>query len=335
MICNIMAKWPVYTGVNVTRRFLFVLALCAALAAPSVSARQEESRDDVVSLDSEIVTLELTATDAKGDFVTDLKQEEVRLFEDGNERKIDFFDVSHERAMTRPVAVVLALDISGSITPEEIALQRESAMRFVEIVRPESLFAVVSFNHEVNVLQKFTNEAKTVGKAFGKVRDIGGSTRLFDSIDLGIHMLTKAPRARAGRRYRRVVVVITDGFDNASTVVPSELVRRAAAAGVTIYSITLPSYMRSLDGSRARAITILDATRLIPATGGADFSADSSDYTPIFKAIAEEISSEYQIAFYPPEAKRRDGKFHALRVEVTRPGVRIRVSRQGYQSPKP
>ena len=235
--------------------------------------------------------------------------------------------------MTRPVAVVLALDISGSLTREEVELQRESAMKFVGLVRPESLFSVLTFNHEVNVLQKFTNEAKSVGKAFDKVRDVGGSTRIFDSIDHGVRMLTKTPHSRAGRRLRRVVVVITDGFDNASTIAPSELVRRASAAGVTVYSITIPSYIRGLDGGRTRAITILDATRLVAATGGSDYSADSSDYTPIFKAIAEEISAEYQLAFYPPEAKRKHGKFHTLRVEVTRPGVKVRASRQGYQSP--
>ena len=64
-----------------------------------------------------------------------------------------------------------------------------------------------------------------------------------------------------------------------------------------------------------------------------DFSADSYDFTPIFRAIAEETASSYQVAFYPPEANRRDGKFHQLRVEVTRPGVTLRASRQGYQAP--
>lgn len=314
---------------------MVALALAGALAATPVAGQEAGSRgdDEVVSLDSDLVALELTVTNAKGDYVTDLKRSEVRLFEDGQPHEIDFFGASGRKELTRPLAVVLALDISGSITPEEVALQRESAMRFVDLVRPESLFAVLSFNHEVRVLQKFTGDARAVGKAFDKVRDIGGSTKLFDTVDQAVRMLEKAPVSRGGRRLRRVVIVITDGFDNASTIMPSELARRAAAAGVTVYSITLPSYIRGLDGSRTRAITILDASRLVAATGGADYSADSRDYTPVFRAIAEEISAEYQVAFYPSEAKRRDGKFHALRVEVTRPGVTVRSSRQGYQSP--
>jgi Ca-activated chloride channel family protein len=311
----------------------WVVALAAAAAPPGWSRAQSRGDGDVVQLDADLVTIDITATNARGDFVTDLKPGELKLFEDGQPREVAFFDASSQKGLSRPLAVVLALDVSGSIKPEEIGLQRQSAMRFVDLVRPESLFSVITFSHEVRVLQKFTSEARLVGRAFDKISDVGGSTRLLDTIDQTITMLRKAPAIRAGRRLRRVVVVITDGYDNASVIDPTELARRAAAAGVTVYSITLPSYYRTLTGERARAITILDVTRVVPATGGMDFSADSYDFTPIFRAIAEEITASYQLAFYPPETNRRDGKFHQLRVEVTRPGVALRASRQGYQAP--
>ena len=308
------------------------LALLTAFAAPPSPGQDRGGGDDTVTLDSDLVTVDVTATDAKGEFVTDLKQSEVRLVEDGQPREIDFFTPSSQKDLNRPLSCVLALDVSGSITRKELGLQRDAVQRFVGLVRPESQFAVVAFNQEVNVLQKFTSDAKAIGKAFDKIGDVGGSTRLFDTLDQGVTMLSKTPLTRGGRRLRRVIVVITDGYDNSSTIAPLELIRRAEAAGVTIYSITLPSYMATLDGRRERVITILDAHGVVPATGGADYSADG-DYTPIFAAIAEEIASGYQLAFYPPDAKKRDGKFHTLRVEVTRPGVVLRASRQGYQSP--
>jgi Ca-activated chloride channel family protein len=318
------------------RRFLaLAIAIVFAAAAPPSRARgQGDGGDETLTLDADLVTVDLTVTDAKGEYVTDLKQSEVRLFEDGQPRGVDFFGASSRRDLSRPLACVLALDISGSITKREVEVQRDAAQRFVGLVRPESLFAVVAFNQEVRVLQKFTSDAKAVGKAFDKAGGTGGSTRLFDTLDQAVTMLSKAPLTRAGRRLRRVVVVVTDGYDSSSTIAPLELVRRAASAGVTIYSITLPSYMQTLDGRRERVITILDAHGVVPATGGADYSADDADYGAIFKAIAEEISSGYQLAFYPPDAKKRDGKFHPLRVEVTRPGVVVRASRQGYQSPE-
>jgi VWFA-related protein len=321
-------------------RRVLSIALAAAFALAGAPARSQNAGkrdavqgDEPLTLDTDLVTVDLTVTDAKGDFVTDLKQSEVRVIEDGQPRGLDFFGSASQRDLNRPLACVLVLDVSGSITSREIALQRDGAQRFVGLVRPESLFAVVAFNQEVKVLQKFTNDAKSIGKAFDKVSETGGSTRLFDTLDQAVTMLSKAPPTRGGRRLRRVIVVFTDGYDSSSTIAPSELVRRASVAGATIYSITLPSYMSTLDGKRERVITILDAHGVVPATGGLDFSAEVSDYTPIFKAIAEEVSSGYQLAFYPPDPKRRDGKFHTLKVEVTRPGLVVRPSRQGYQSP--
>src|SRR5688500_15834161 len=127
------------------------LVACLTGLAP---ARQ----DDTIELESDLVTLDLTVTDSKGDFVTDLKPGEVKLFDEGQPRELAFFQRADATALSRPLAVVLALDVSGSIKPEEVQLQRKSALKFLELVRPESLFSVVAFNQDVRVLQKFTNK---------------------------------------------------------------------------------------------------------------------------------------------------------------------------------
>lgn len=311
---------------GLARRIGLALAFAACLAAPALP-----QDDDPIRLESDLVTVDVTVTNAKGEYVTDLKQSEVRLVDDGEPRELAFFGRSDTTALSRPLVVVLALDVSGSITREEVKLQRESAMRFMDLVRPESLFAVLAFNQEVRVLQKFTNKPAEVSRAFDKIKETGGSTRILDTIDESIRMLREAPSRRGGRRLRRVVVVVTDGFDSSSIIAPAELVRRAAAAEVTIYSITLPSYLQSLAGTRERAPTLLEISRVIPSTGGIDFLADSYDFTPFFKAIAEEVRAGYQLAFYPPEGVRTAKKFRQLRVEVSRPGVTVRASRQGYE----
>jgi VWFA-related protein len=130
---------------------------------------------------------------------------------------------------------------------------------------------------------------------------------------------------------RRVVIVITDGFDSASIIDRRELIRRANAVGVTIYSITLPSYILSPTTSTERVITPLDASRIVAATGGRDFPADASDFTPVFKTLAEEIRASYGLAWYP---EMRDGKYRSLKVVSTRPGITLRVNRAGYTAPK-
>jgi hypothetical protein len=109
------------------------------------------------------------------------------------------------------------------------------------------------------------------------------------------------------------------------------LIRRANDAEVTVYSITLPSYMAGLAGEGT--MTLLDVSRIVPLTGGSDFSADTKDFTPVFKAIAEEIRSGYTLAYYPPEANRRDGRVHQISVEVRKTGAIVRTSRNSYQAP--
>ncbi len=287
-------------------------------------------QDDIVRLETDLVTVDVRVLDARGNPVLDLTSSEVRLLEDNKPRALAFFTPVAERSQARPIACVLALDVSGSIRAEEVALQRIAALKFMELLSPESLFAVVAFGDEFQVLQKFTSKPDEVARAFEKARGAGGLTRILDTIDEAISLLKKAPASRGGRRLRRVVVVITDGYENASVISEKELRRRAAASEVTVFSITLPSYARSLDGGKSvRLPTILDATRIVPNTGGIDVTADSHDFTPMFRAIAEEVTGSYELGFYPPP-EARDGRFHELRVEVTRPGVTLRVSRQGY-----
>jgi hypothetical protein len=79
--------------------------------------------------------------------------------------------------------------------------------------------------------------------------------------------------------------------------------------------------------SSTRVITPLDASRVVSATGGQDFSADASDFSPVFKALAEEIRASYALAYYPDN---RDGKRHELRIKTSRPGIQIRANRSTY-----
>ncbi|MEK6299199.1 MAG: VWA domain-containing protein [Acidobacteriota bacterium] len=305
-----------------------IIALLILLApAPA------QQGDKPIKLQTDLVAVDVTVTDKDGNFLRKLAAEDFALFEDNEPRQIDVFQASEEAALTRPLAVVFAIDISGSIKPEEIAKQREAMETFTKLARPESVFSVIAFNNEIRVLQDFTSDVIKLSQAFRRIGPAEGSTRIFASIDRAVSMLKRAPRYRSGRRLRRVVIVITDGFDNVDTTDQQDLIRRANDAEVTVYSITLPSYMPGL-GDNKRSMTLLDVSRIVPETGGADFSADTKDFSPVFKAIAEEIRSSYTIAFYPPEKNRLDGRVHQIRVECKKSGAIVRASRTSYQAPK-
>lgn len=294
---------------------------------PALGLAQEPAV--TLRVETDVVAIDIIATDQQGNYVRDLRRAELQLLEDGHARSFDLFSVSNQSVLSRPLAVVFALDLSGSLKPEETVTMREAALKFLEIMKGESVFAALTFNHEVKVRQGFTRDPKKLAQAFTRGVRFEGSTRIYDAIDRGITLLAReSPRLIQNRPTRRALVVISDGFDSASVIDRREMVRRALAADVTVYSITLPSYILTATRRGERVLTPLDATRIVAATGGTDYAADAGDFTPVFRALAEEIRSTYAIAFYP---ESRDGKPHRLEVKTSRPGIRLRVSRTGYQ----
>jgi Ca-activated chloride channel family protein len=252
-------------------RISLVCLITVLLVICPASAGQD---DKPIKLQTDLVMVDVTVTDKDGKFIRSLIPEDFTIYEDDQPQKVDFFNANEEAALTRSLAVVVAIDTSGSIKPEEIVRQREATESFMRLVRPDSLFAIMAFNSETRVLQDFTSDPKKISQAFQRLGEVGGSSKIFGSIDRAISMRKRAPRFRNGRRLRRVVIVLTDGYDNVSPPEQSDMIQRANDAAVTVYSITLPSYMAGA-GANQRIMTLLDVSRVVPLTGGKDFSADA------------------------------------------------------------
>jgi VWFA-related protein len=145
-------------------QLIFVTLVAAFLVAPAAA------QDDVVKLKADLVTVDATVTDKDGNFIRNLNAADFTIYEDGVPQKLDFFEASEQAALTRPLAVVVAIDASGSIQPEEIVRQRQATENFMRLVRPESVFAVVAFNNEIQVLQDFTSDPKKIAQAFQRIK---------------------------------------------------------------------------------------------------------------------------------------------------------------------
>jgi len=116
------------------------------------------------------------------------------------------------------------------------------------------------------------------------------------------------------------------------TVSAPTVIERANAADVSVYVVTLPSYSRIMPAATQTPLpTPLDVSGLAEATGGRSVYANEKDYGPLFRALAEEVSSAYVLAFYPPEEKRHDGQMHTIKVEGPR-GLTLRQSRAEYRA---
>lgn len=292
--------------------------------------------DDILRIDTDVVSVDVTVTDAQGAPVRNLRKEDFKLYADGVEQPVSFFQVERRAGQPRPLALVFALDISGSMTMEEMGRLRNALQAFSSnIADQQAVYAVMAFGMNVKTLQKFTSDPTALDRTFEKLaREPNGlSTHTYDAVDDAIRLIVRqSPRTRDRRLMKRAVLVVTDGFPVGDTVSPQTVIERANAADVSVYVVTLPSYSRVMTASTQTPLpTPLDVSGLSELTGGRSVYANEKDYAPLFRALAEEVTSAYVLAFYPAEEKRRDGQYHSLKVEGP-PGLSIRQSRPGYQA---
>jgi Ca-activated chloride channel family protein len=331
--------------------FSLLILLLMALATPGVPQNpstepqhrprkvfpNEQEAEDVLRIDTDLVSVDVTVMDAMGRPVRNLRQEDFKIYSDDAEQQISFFQIEKRQGEMRPLAIVFALDVSGSMTSDEITRLRAAMKSFSNHLSDHPVvYAVMTFGMQVKTLQKFTADPRKLDEALGRIsrdKSSGLSTHTYDAVDDAIRLLVRsAPRTRERRLMKRAVMVVTDGFPVGDTVKPQTVIERANAADVSVFVVTLPSYSRVMASSTQTPLpTPLDVSGLAELTGGRNVYANERDYAPLFRALAEEVSSAYVLAFYPPEEKRRDGQVHTIRVEGPR-GLTLRQSRSDYRA---
>ncbi len=306
--------------------WLIFLSLCQAI---SISA---QNSDEIIRVDTELVPFEISVTDSNNKPVRDLDAKDFKLFEDGVERPIEFFEPI-KKDDGRPLSIVFALDVSGSVTGAELLELRNALQVFVrKLADYDSYFAVMTFGMQVKTLQSLTNRPDKLEKTFDKLlrEQEGLSTHAYDAVDDAIRLLRKkSPPFVREKIPKRAVILITDGFPVGDTVAPKTVIERANDAETTVYSVLLPSYSR-LQRDKKPLLTPLEASGLLEKTGGRAFYATEKNFEPLFKALAEEITSSYVLAFYPKPQNRQDGKFHQVRIETLK-NLQIKQNRGGYE----
>jgi VWFA-related protein len=316
--------------------------LCLAQTPSATSQRPrkvfpaEQEPADVLRIDTDLVSVDVTATNLEGLPVRNLRQGDFKVYSDGAEQQVSFFNVERRDGEPRPLAIVFALDISGSMTAEEMERLRGALRSFSgQLSNHPVAYAVMVFGMHVKTLQRFTSEPDKLDRTFDRIaREPNGlSTHTYDAVDDAIRLLVKqAPRTRERRLMKRAVLVVTDGFPVGDTVSAPTVIERANAADVSVYVVTLPSYSRIMPAATQTPLpTPLDVSGLAEATGGRNVYANEKDYGPLFRALAEEVGSAYVLAFYPPEEKRHDGQLHTIRVEGPH-GLTLRQSRSEYRA---
>jgi Ca-activated chloride channel family protein len=271
----------------------------------------------------DIVSLSVTAADPAGRYVTDLEPEDFSVFEDGAAQDIAFFNRSN-----LPIALSLLLDTSASME-DKMATAQEAAIGFARHLRPEDLGALIDFDHDVKVLQTFTNDTGALEQAIRKTT-AGGSTSLYNAVYIALRELKKT-QAKAERDIRRqAIVVFSDGEDTSSLIPYEQVLDLAKRSETAIYTIGLLS--KDELGGKAYNEAAFVLRDLAQQTGArAFFPGRIGDLAGVYGRIADELASQYLIG-YASRNPKRDGAWRRITVRVKREGVLVRT-RQGYYGP--
>lgn len=289
-------------------------------------------KDDVIRVDTELVSFEVSVTDKTGKPVRGLTARDFRILENGAERQIDFFQPIRKQDERRPLSVVFAVDVSGSMTAHEMQKLQSALRTFIDkLADYNSYFSIMSFGMKVKTLQSLTNRPDKLNKTLDRLlRDGDGlSTHAYDAVDEAVRMLVKKSPPKINNVIpKRTVVLITDGFPVGDIVSPRTVTERANDSETSVYAVILPSYSR-LQTSGKPLMTPLEASGLIDRTGGKSFYANDRNYDPLFAALAEEITASYALAFYPDEGGSADSKPREVKIEAG--NLIVKQNRTGYR----
>jgi Ca-activated chloride channel family protein len=292
------------------------LLFCILLFALCVNYAFAQDDDEVIKVDSSIVVVNATITDAKGKPVSGLKQNQFKLFVDGAEQEIVSFTTE-----STPFAAVILLDTSGSME-QRVSLARSAAMQFLDGLRADDLTAIYNFDSKVSLIQDFSNSRDIAPNAFEL--KAYGMTVLNDAIYKAAQELSTRPEKR------RAVIVLSDGADTRSARSADKALKAALSADVTIYTVDM-SAVETNGKEKFQNQGILknfaekSGGKFIPTPGGIAMRE-------AFKNIVAELGRQYTLSFQPPESKR-DGKWHTIDLKHSNPELTIRT-RKGYNAPK-
>lgn len=289
------------------------------LAAPTAFM---QSRMPVFRADASAVVLQVTVTAPLGRDTDDLAASDFTVLEDGAPQDLTL--VSHAEP---PLALSLMLDTSGSMD-DSIGLVQKAAIEFTHRLRTDDLGEVVAFNNQVHVLQPFTPRVAELEQAIRQT-SASGTTALYTALYVALRDFDAVPGC--GDLRRHAIVLLTDGEDTSSLVGLDEVLDLVKRSNVSIYAIRLGD--PPLPGLKKAPLPGADVLeQFAAATGGrAIFINRVKDLAPVYGQIADELASQYTLAYTPPAGHRDDGKWHDVSVKVGRERYTART-RSGYQA---
>jgi VWFA-related protein len=307
---------------------------------------------DVVRIDTSLVSVPVSVLDRNGRFIGNLTREDFKVYEDGVEQKVAFFEPTE-----KPFTVALLLDTSGS-TVFHLTDIKEAAITFAKQLRPQDRVLVITFDERVMLLTEATSDQRVITEVIEQNANTGHSTRLYDAVDLVINQRLNQINGR------KAIVLFTDGVDTASYgATYQSTLRQAEELDALIYPIQYDTtdFMNASQGnvtiisrsgtwpfpgrSQSRVYNLPNQQRgsteadykladkylhqLADKTGARLFKAnDPAQLAVAFSKIAEELRCQYSLGYYP-QTTSDAGERRAIKVKVAKSDLAVRA-RESY-----
>jgi VWFA-related protein len=291
-----------------------------------------------LQVNTELVSVFITVRNKEHGIVNDLKQDDFRVFEDGQEQKVAFFS----KDVNMPISLGILIDTSGSQI-DVLGAEQDAASRFVhEVLRKKDEAMLLSFDLDIDMLADFTEDpsvleaairrtvinapAAGAGGTTGTVPNgQNGGTDLYDAVYLAAH------DKLASEAGRKAIIVLTDAEDTGSKLSLNDCIEAAQRADSVVHVLLISDegfYMRALMGYSGAMV----ARKMADQTGGRVIEVHSTkSLEKAFDELSEELRLQYVVGYYPTNMKR-DGGFRKLRVEIKHPDLKI-LARRGYYAP--
>ena len=294
--------------------------LSLVAAAP---ARAQKTPVFRVGLD--LVNVTVTVRDGKGGLVSDLREEDFVVREDGRPQKLEVFAPAALPGEREELALNLGMlfDTSESMR-KDLKLSQESAIRFLDAIPRARDLLLIFFDRDIRLSRYSSENQQGIFERILETEGLG-YTALHDAITVYLSRVVGTPG-------RKVLVLFSDGDDTTSQVPPQEVQRLVRSSDVTIYPVAFPGQhtRNSSDALRARAFL----HSLAELSGGRVFQPTASkELAGIYQSILDELGTQYVLG-YVSDNPAHDGKFRRITVELKRTTLKVR-HRPGYDAPKP
>lgn len=303
-----------------------LVALGVSLAAQQPDQKPDQkpvadAPDTRIILEVNRVDMLFTVTDRKGRFITDLGKDDFAVFENRRPQTIQEFTAESDL----PLRIAILIDTSNSIR-DRFKFEQQAAVNFINSVirRGQDRAMLVSFDSSAELVADLIDDPDKLADAIRSLRP-GGGTALYDALYYACRDKLQLDKPRY--RFRRAVIIVSDGEDNQSRVSRDQALEMAQKADAVIYCISTNITRIESDGDKILKYLALE-------TGGQSFFPfKAEDLAQSFENIANELRHQYAI-FYRPDPFHTDGLYHTVDLRVkNRHDVVVRA-RKGYYAPK-